>query len=160
MIEHLDYIIDKEKYRNLFYNNIQKHGQWHWLCPKRQELFWYQLFIPDNHELKDDLYEVENELGIHGMNNFPRFSYQFPNTRLGHHKDEDEMVSININLLNTTPIIHIENQPHEYECALIDVGGRMHGVEPDTNHRLILKFCLRHPLSEVLDRLDRFGLIS
>ena len=130
------------------------------MCPKRQELFWYQLFIPDNHELKDDLYEVENELGIYGMNNFPRFSYQFPNTRLGHHKDEDEMVSININLLNTTPIIHIENQPHEYECALIDVGGRMHGVEPDTNHRLTLKFCLRHPWSEVLDRLDRFGLIS
>ena len=116
--------------------------------------------IPDGHDMKPLLEDVERDLNIHGMNNFPRFSYQFPNTRLGHHRDEDEMVSININLLNTTPTIHIENQPYEYECALIDVGGRMHGVEPDTNHRLILKFCLRHSWSEVLDRLDRFGLVS
>tara|TARA_A100001388_G_scaffold74281_1_gene52696 strand:+ start:871 stop:1380 length:510 start_codon:yes stop_codon:yes gene_type:complete len=159
MIEHLDYIIDKEKYRNLFYNNIQKHGQWHWLCPKRQELFWYQLFIPDNHELKSDLYEVENELGIYGMNNFPRFSYQFPNTKLGHHKDEDEMVSININLLNTTPIIHLEHKPYPYEAIFVDVGHVEHGVEPDINPRLILKFCLRHSWNEVYNILNNRGLL-
>ena len=82
MLKHLEYKINKKKYRDLFYNNIQKYGQWHWLCPKRQELFWYQLFISDKHELKKDLFELENELGIYGMNNYPRFSYQFPNTKL------------------------------------------------------------------------------
>lgn len=35
----------------------------------------------------------------------------------------------------------------------------MHGVEKDSNHRLILKFCLRHSYEEVYDRLNKFGLI-
>ena len=156
---HLDYEIDKHRYKKIFYDNIQR-GQWHWSVPKRQELFWYQLMIPDGHDMKPLLEDVERDLNIHGMNNFPRFSYQFPNTRLGQHRDEDNMVSININLLDTTPTIHIENEPYEYECALIDVGGKLHGVEPDPNYRLILKFCLRHKWEEVTDRLDRFGLIS
>ena len=159
MFHHIDYEIDKKKYRDIFYTNIQR-GQWHWSVPKRQELFWYQLMIPDGHDMKPLLEDVERDLNIHGMNNFPRYSYQFPNTVLPHHRDEDNMVSININLLDTTPIIHIENKPYAYECALIDVGGRMHGVESDTNHRLILKFCLRHKWEEVFDRLDRFGLIQ
>ena len=158
MIRHVDYDIDKKKYRDMFYDNIQR-GQWHWSVPKRQELFWYQLMIPDGHDMKPLLEDVERDLNIHGMNNFPRFSYQFPNTILPHHRDEDNMVSININLLDTTPTIHIEHKPHEYECALIDVGGRMHGVESDKNHRLILKFCLRHKWEEVIERLDMFGLV-
>lgn len=155
---HLDYEIDKEKYRDVFYSNIQR-GQWHWSVPKRRELFWYQLMIPDGHDMKPLIEPVERELNIHGMNNFPRFSYQFPNTLLRHHRDEDNLVSININLLDTTPIIHIDHEPYPYECALIDVGGKSHGVEPDPNHRLILKFCLRHKWDEVVDRLDQFGLI-
>lgn len=160
MLIHLDYKIDKARYRDMFYNNIQEHGQWHWRVPERQELFWYQLFIPDDHPLKPSLYDIENELGIYGMNNFPRFSYQFPNTKLGHHFDEDEMVSININLLDTVPIIHLEHKPHPYEAIFVDVGHVLHGVEPDPNPRLILKFCLRHPWDEVYERLDKWGLIS
>ena len=159
MLIHLDYKIDKQKYKDLFYNNIQEHGQWHWLCPQRQELFWYQLFVPDDHPLKSEFYEIENELGIYGMNNFPRFSYQFPNTKLGHHKDEDEMVSININLLDTTPIIHVEHKPYPYEAIFVNVGQKEHGVEPDENARLILKFCLRHPWEQVYEILDNRGLL-
>ena len=155
---HLDYEIDKKKYRDIFYKNVQR-GQWHWSVPKRQELFWYQLMIPDGHDMKPLIEPVERDLNIHGMNNFPRFSYQFPNTMLRHHQDEDNLVSININLMDTTPTIHIDHEPYPYECALIDVGGRMHGVEPDPNHRLILKFCLRHRWREVVERLDQFGLI-
>jgi len=156
---HLDYEIDKQKYRDIFYENIQQ-GQWHWSVPKRQELFWYQLFIDNNSPLKEFTKEVEIDLNIYGMNNFPRFSYQFPNTLLQHHKDEDNMVSININLLDTVPVIHIEHEPYPYECALIQVGQKMHGVEPDPNHRLILKFCLRHSYEEVYERLDKVSLIS
>jgi len=158
MHHHIDYEIDKKKYRDIFYTNIQR-GQWHWSVPKRQELFWYQLMIPDGHDMKPLLEDVERDLNIYGMNNFPRFSYQFPNTRLSHHKDEDELVSININLLDTIPVIHLEHEPYPYECALFDVGHVMHGVEPDTNHRLILKFCLRHSYEEVKERLDKLDLI-
>ena len=160
MIRHIDYEIDKKRYRDMFYDNIQKYGKWHWSVPKRQELYWYQLMIPDNSPLKPLVRDVERDLNIEGMNNFPRFSYQFPNTRLSHHRDEDDIVSININLLETKPIIHVEHKPYEYECALIDVGKLEHGVEPDTNHRLILKFCLRHPYDEVVERLDRLDLID
>lgn len=160
MLVHLKYKINKEKYRNLFYNNIQKYGQWHWLCPKRQELFWYQLFIKDNSPLKKELFEVENELGILGMNNFPRFSYQFPNTVLGHHTDEDKLVSINLNLLDTTPVIHLEHKPYPYEAIFVNVGNIMHGVEKDPNARLILKFALRHPWEEIYEILDKKNLIK
>ena len=48
---HLNYKIDKEYWRNIFYDNIQD-GQWHWCVPKRKELFWYQLFIRDYSPLK------------------------------------------------------------------------------------------------------------
>ena len=156
---HLDYEIDKKKYRDIFYDNIQR-GQWHWSVAKRQELFWYQLFIPDGHDMKPLFENVEKELNIFKMNNYPRFSYQFPNSLLPHHVDEDNMVSININLFDTIPIIHIDHEPYPYECAFIDVGHKMHGGEKDTNARLILKFCLRHPYEEVYERLDKFGLLS
>ena len=155
----LDYQINKEKWRGIFYDNIQK-GQWHWSVPQRRELFWYQLMMNDKHPLRELTKDVEQDLNIYGMDNFPRFSYQFPNTLLQHHKDEDDMVSININLLDTVPIIHIEHEPYSYECAFIQVGQKMHGVEKDPNHRLILKFCLRHPWEEVYDRLNKFGLIT
>ena len=152
MIKHLKYEIDKKRYRNIFYDNIQR-GQWHWRCIPRRELFWYQLFIRDESDLKPLLKDVEHDLNIYGMNNYPRFSYQFPNTTLLHHKDEDNMVSININLLDTTPIIHLEHNPYPYQCALIDVGRHEHGVESDSNPRLILKFCIRHPWNDVVKRL-------
>ena len=158
MIEHLKYDIDKKRYRNMFYDNIQR-GQWHWRCIPRRELFWYQLFIRDESDLKPLLKDIEHDLNIYGMNNYPRFSYQFPNTTLLHHKDEDNMVSININLLDTTPTIHIEHKPYSYQCALIDVGHHEHGVEPDSNHRLILKFCLRHPWNDVVEKLNDKGLL-
>ena len=93
------------------------------------------------------------------MNSYPRFSYQFPNTLLQHHKDEDEMVSININLLDTIPVIHLEHKPYPYQCALFDVGHVMHCLEPEPNPRLILKFCLRHPYEEVWERLNKFDLL-
>ena len=156
---HLDYEIDKEYWRNVFYENIQD-GQWHWSVPKQKKLYWYQLFIDDNSPLKELTKDVEMDLGIYGMNNFPRFSYQFPNTLLGHHFDEDSMVSINLNLLETKPIIHIEHKSYPYEAIFVDVGHKKHGVELDPNNRLILKFCLRHPFEEVYNKLRNMGLIN
>lgn len=157
---HLDYEIDKKRWRDIFYDNIQEYGQWHRSVPKAQNLYWYQLFISDDHPLKKLTIDVERDLNIYGMNNFPRFSYQFKYSKLEHHQDEDKMVSININLFDTQPVIHIEHKPYPYECAFVDVGHVMHGVEPDPNDRLILKFALRHPWDEVYERLDKFGLLN
>ena len=140
MIYHLNFQIDKQHYKNMFYDNVQEYGVWHWSNIRDKKLWWYQLFIEDNHPLKKSMKQIENDLNIYGLNNFPRFSYQFPNTFLPHHLDEDKMVSININLLDTVPIIHLEHKPYPYEAILVDVGGVMHGVEKDPNNRLILKF--------------------
>jgi len=159
MLCHLKYKIDKEYWRNVFYENIQE-GRWHWGVPKRKELHWYQLFVKDNSPLKPLFKDIENELGIYGMNNYPRFSYQFQNTRVEQHLDEDFGVKIQFNLLETIPIIHIKNKPYPYEAALIDVGHNKHGVEKDENSRLILQFYLRHSWKEVYDRLNKKGLID
>jgi hypothetical protein len=160
MIYHLDFKIDKQHYKNMFYDNVQEYGVWHWSNIRDKKLWWHQLFIEDNHPLKKSLKEIENDLNIYGLNNYPRFSYQFPNTLLPHHLDEDEMVSINLNLLDTIPIIHLEHKPYPYEAIFVDVGGIMHGVEKDPNPRLILKFCLRHPWEEICELLDKKNLIK
>ena len=70
------------------------------------------------------------------------------------------MNAIMFNLMDNKPTIHIEHKPYSYEAAFIDVGNRMHGVEPDPNARLILRFCLRYPLDEVYEILDKRGLIK
>ncbi len=158
MIHHLNYNIDKKKYRDLFYDNIQM-GQWHWSVPRTQNLYWYQLFVKGNSPLKPLLRDVERDLNIEGLDNFPRFSYQFPNTRLSEHVDEDKIIGININLMEKNPTIHIEGRPYEYSCAVINVGKYKHSVEIDPMPRLILKFCLRHSWEEVIGRLEKVGLI-
>ena len=122
MIYHLDFQIDKQHYKNMFYDNVQEYGRWHWSNIRDKKLWWHQLFIEDNHPLKKSLKEIENDLNIYGLNNYPRLSYQFPNTLLPHHLDEDEMVSINLNLLDTIPIIHLEHEPYPYEAIFVDVG--------------------------------------
>lgn len=157
---HLDYEIDKKFWKDLFYEHANC-GHWHHTCMIRQELYWWQILIrPDhNSHLLKFTDEIAKDLNIHGMDNYPRLNYTYPNRYLPHHVDPDNMIAININLMETTPTIHIEHKPYPYECALIDVGGKMHGIEKEPNDRLILKFCLRHPWNEVYERLDKRGLI-
>ena len=158
MFHHIDYKIDKKKYRDIFYTNIQR-GQWHWLCPKRQELFWYQLMIPDGHDMKPLLEDVERDLNIHGMNNFPRFAYMFKGNDLQYHLDEDYMSSICINLMDgPSPEQVIEDIPTAYECMLFENGNLFHYVESRDEDSLMLKFCIRHPWEEIYERVKRVGL--
>jgi len=159
MLCHLNYKIDKDYWKNIFFENIEK-GRWHWGVKRRKELHWYQLFVPDNSPLKPLFKDIEDQLGISGMNTYPRFSYHFPNIKVGHHLDEDKGVKIQFNLLDTTPTIHIKHKPYPYDSALIDVGHNEHGIEKDNNSRLVLQFFLRHSWDEVYDRLNRKGLID
>jgi len=161
---HIDYSIDKEKYQNIFWENVND-GCWHHSCVmgSRRELYWWRILIREKNNRNTHLLkftdEIAKDLNIYGMDNYPRFNYYFPNRGLPPHNDPDNMVAININLFDTIPKIFVEDIEYPYECALINVGGKIHGFYPDPNYRLILKFCLRHPWDEVYERLDKFGLI-
>jgi len=148
---HLNINIDKEKYRNHFWS-IYQTGEWHECTPP--SLFWWKVY-----KISNFTKELETELNIKGLNNFPRYSYQIPNTLLEYHVDEDDITSINLNLLDNSPTIHINYKPYIYETCLFHAGGTPHGVEPDPFPRLILKFAIRHPWDEVYERLDKFNLI-
>ncbi len=156
---HLDYEIDKEHWQNIFWDHLDM-GKWHWGCASKRKLWWWQIMIGHNHPIKKYTAKVEKELNIFGLNNYPRFSYTLPNAKISHHKDKDNMVTININLMPNKPIIHVDHKPYPYEIIYIHVGELAHGIEPDPNPRLILKFCMRHTWEEVYERLDRFGLIK
>lgn len=164
-IVHIDYKINKEKFQDIFWNN-KDYGSWHHTCVSayRRDLYWWRILINQQNGLNTHLLEFTNEvakdLNILGMDNYPRFNYYFPNHELPNHIDPDNMIAININLLGTIPMIRLENSLHAYECALVDVGGVMHGIAADPNPRLILKFCLRHSWNEVYERLDKRGLIK
>ena len=148
---HLDFEIEKSFFREYFWKNYTK-GKWHEFDPPK--MMWWKLF-----NISDITRDIEYELNIHDLNIFPRFSYQFPNTNLPYHVDEDQMCSINLNLLDTTPAISIDGKEYEYESCFVDVGSLMHGVKPDPNERLILKFAIRNSWEEVYERLDKFNLI-
>ena len=51
-------------------------------------------------------------------------------------------------------------KPYEYETALIDVGTKIHSVEPIEHDRLILKLAIRNPWDEIYSRLKDKNLLS
>lgn len=149
---HIDYQIDKEKYRKMFWDRYTK-GKWYEF--KKKRMCWWKVYGIE--KLVED---VARELNIHGMNNFPRFAYLFQNNGIEHHVDEDHMTSIMINLNSDyTPTMHVEGVPIQYECLLFENGELFHTVEPRPVDTLMLKFCIRHPWKEVYKRLDSLGYI-
>lgn len=159
----IDYKIDKDKYSKLYWDN-EHLGSWH-PGSDPEHLFWWRVFVSDQNNVNrheqlakyTDL--VAEDLNIQGMDNYPRFNYYHANHRLAPHTDDDNIVAININLLNTVPVVHVGDAPHSFECLLLNVGKVTHSIEPDPNPRLTLKFCLRHPWEEVCERLDAKGLL-
>jgi len=150
---HLNYEIDKKRYADFFWKNYQK-GEWY-AFPK-PKLMWWKLYT-GVHEATIDL---QHELNIQGMDNHPRYQYQFPNTRLGLHIDEDALTGILFNLREKDCCIHILNQPYYYQSVVTHVGKHVHSVEPDPEERLVLKFSIRHPWEEVMEKLDKKNLIK
>lgn len=149
---HIDYQIDKEKYRNLFWERCYD-GQWYRF--KKPMLSWWKVF-----GIEDLVKDVEMDLNIRGMNNFPRFAYMFKGHDLEYHVDEDYMTSIMINLMDgPSPVMHVEDVPVSYECLLFHNGELFHHVEARKEDSLMLKFCIRHPWEEVYERLDKFDLL-
>jgi len=142
---HLNYNIDKEKYRNI-YHEIKNTGNWsekEWIGERWWKVYGIESLVSD----------VAKDLNIDGIDNYPRFVELVPNNGLPKHIDEDYMSSIIINLSEKTPSIMIENNSVPYECLLFHNGYLMHWVEPVNYERIMLKFCIRHPWEEVYERV-------
>jgi hypothetical protein len=149
---HIDYQIDKEKYRKMFWKRYTK-GSWYEF--QKPRMCWWKVY-----GIEKLVEGVAKDLNIHGMNNFPRFAYLFQNNVIESHVDEDHMTSIMINLNSDyTPTMHVEGVPIQYECLLFENGELFHTVEPRPVDTLMLKFCIRHPWEEVYKRLDSLGYI-
>ena len=148
---HLNYQIDKQKYRDIFWS-VYTQGQWQEM--KVPRMFWWKVY-----GIEDLVEDVAKDLNIHGMNNFPRFAYMFKGHDLQYHLDEDYMSSICINLMDgPSPEQVIEDIPTAYECMLFENGNLFHYVESRDEDSLMLKFCIRHPWEEIYERVKRVGL--
>lgn len=153
MFCHLKYRLDKEFYRNYFFDNMDR-AETHKQYGKELD-YWIKLFRSE--EVTD---KVVEELNLNGLNVYPRFSYQKKNTLLPKHIDEERIVGINLNLLDVKPVIHLYDEPYEYEAAMIDVGAIPHSVEPFEHDRLVLKLAVREPWSLIYERLKEKDLLE
>lgn len=153
MFCHINYSLDKAYFRDYFFRNISK-AQHH--KNEASELkFWFKMF-----GINDVVEEVISDLNLVGLDIIPRFSYQLANTRLPPHIDIDRIVGININLMEDSAVIHINDIPYSYECALVDVGTKLHSVEPTDKERLVLKLAIRESWADVYDRLKSKNLLQ
>ena len=153
MILHLNYQIDKEHYKKIFFDRYERGG-YH----KEGDVilkYWYKVF-----NIEHLVMPITKDLGIEDLYTKPRFSYQFPNSILPEHIDQDRIVGINLNLMPNSPIITIDNKSFEYENCLVDVGSKIHSVRADKNPRLVLKYAIRSNWNEMYKRLDKRGLIN
>ena len=153
MFCHLNYNLDKKTFRDYFFQNFSKAR--HHKTAGSEIKFWLKLF--DGKELTDP---VISQLNLQGLNVLPRFSYQLRNTRLDPHIDIDRIVGINLNLMEQIPTIHLNGVAYEYEAALIDVGTKLHSVEPMPVDRLVLKLAIRNPWDEIYSRLKEYNLLA
>ena len=149
---HLNYKIDKEKYRKIFYD-IHQRGEWYKWKKFEPKLSWWKVYQSDDCDIRHLTKEIEEDLGIWGMNTYPRFAYLFANNNVPPHVDEDDMTSIQINLFDKQPVMVVEDKQVPYECVLLENGKLRQWVEPVNYDRLMLKFCIRHPWEEIVKRI-------
>mgnify|MGYP000914027036 CR=1 FL=1 len=169
----LDYEIDKKYYQDVFYDNIRpgvnndpcRHDQfWHWSCQEKRELYYFHMMCFEGTDMKNEVNKVSKDLNLQGLETYPRFNYQFPNTCLGWHiDDQNSGVTINLNLQDTVPIIWLgkDRIQHKYpfEALFVNVEKIWHTVKPDPNHRLILKIMVQESWDVVFNRLNEAGLL-
>ena len=156
MLCHLNFKIDKQKYKKYFFDNFSK-GQFHkyTYADNKFSKNWYRLF-----NIEEFILPITKQLGIENLNIYPRFSFQFPNSQLGQHIDKDRIVAINLNLLDEEHDIIIEDTPIKYENALIDVGAVRHNLITSNMPRLILKYAIRDDWQKIYKILDSKKLID
>lgn len=149
----LNYHIDKELHRNIFFDNIDLAH--HHKSPFSEFTFWKKYFY-----FGPEVQQVVNDLNLQGLNIKPRYSWQEKNTLLPLHIDKNRIIGININLMDEPAVLHINSVPYSYECALIDVGAQLHSVEPFHKDRLVLKLAIRDSWKVIWNRLNSIGMIG
>jgi len=117
--------------------------------------YWWKVFGID-----DLVMPITKDLGIEDLETKPRFSFQFADSILPEHIDQDRIVGININLMPESPSIVVDGKSYKYENSMIDVGSKVHCVKADKNPRLVLKYAIRSSWNELYNRLDTRCLID
>jgi len=160
MFCYLKYTIDKEFHRNYFWETYSA-GRYHTVKdPMTSSVtvhkFWWQVF-----NLKEVTKNIINDLGLVGKNILPRYSHIKQGHGLRTHVDIDKIVGINFNLMEEyQPSLTIKNQKIFYESLLVDVGAVPHSVEKVNYDRLVLKLAIREPFNDIMEILDKKGLID
>jgi len=150
----INYYANKQILREYFFKNFLKAR--HHQTSGSEIHYWLKLFGG-----KELVNPVLQDMGLYGLNVLPRFSFQYKNTRLPEHIDIDRIVGININLIDDwMPTIRINGCSYAYECALIDVGSKIHSVEPEPRDRLVLKLAFREPWDKIYGILRQRNLIT
>ncbi len=147
-LKHLNYKIDKKKYRDIA-EKYKHNGGWYQWQKFPQEDKWWKTFLSEQDRplVKD----VEIALGIDKLDTRPRFYWLEPNSSIPRHIDEDNVTSIQINLMEEKPIIGVEGVGEvPYETLLIQNGTIYHWVDPVPYGRLQLKFVMRESYEELL----------
>jgi len=159
MFCHLNYKINKKLHRDYYFENchkavnhtVKKDGK-----VLHEHEHWQLLF---NIEKLTD--PIIKDLGLEGMNIWPRYSYIQPNHKLHSHIDVDRIVGINFNLMDDRqPSLNMPGQKIYYEACLADVGSVMHSVEMSKDYRLVLKLAIREPWQDVLNAVEKSGYID
>jgi hypothetical protein len=154
MFCHISYNVNKKLLRDYFFDNFSEAR--HHKTAGSEIPYWLKLF--SGKELIDP---IICDLGLSGLNVMPRFSFQYKNTLLPKHIDIDRIVGININLMeDQRPTIHINGDEYHYECALIDVGSKIHSIEPESYDRLVLKLAFREPWDRIYNILRSKELVE
>jgi hypothetical protein len=160
MFCYLNYTVDKTFHRNNFWNKYDT-GRYHTATDeqtgrKKIHKFWWQVF-----NLEEDTKNIISDLGLTGMNVYPRYSYIKENSQLRNHIDIDRIVGINFNIMaDQVPCLIMKNQRFDYEACLCDVGSIMHRIDFVSHPRLILKLAIREPWEEIFAAVKKSGYID
>lgn len=150
-LKHLNYKIDKKKYRDIA-EKYKHNGGWYQWQKFPQEDKWWKTFLSE--EDKPLVKAVEVDLGIDTLDTKPRFYWLEPDSSIPSHIDDDNVTSIQINLMDEKPIIGVEGIGGvPYESLLINNGSIHHWVDPVPHGRLQLKFVMRESYEEILRRI-------
>ena len=138
---HLNYKIDKKKYSKIFYD-IHQRGEWYQWKKFEPKLSWWKVYLSEDSDIRHLTKEVEEDLGIWGMNTYPRFAYLFANNNVPPHVDEDDMTSIQINLFEKQPVMVVEDKQMQEILLLDRLSGYLRVLIHWTaeNHRSTCKF--------------------
>jgi hypothetical protein len=150
-LKHLNFKIDKPRYRNVAekWRDSGRYYQWKQF---EQVDKWWQTY-PDQ-GVDADINEVAAALNISQFDYRPRFYWLKPNHDIPIHYDEDNVTSIQINLKDQTPNVGIENLGEvPYEALAINNGCIRHWVTPVPYERLQMKFVMRETWETVMEAI-------